>query len=334
MRRLSVTAAGLALAIGAGLVGCDNGESGGAAARTPCGSHGQWDDGATETERFTRDDRGRLVEAETRDAAGALMRRQVWTWDGKHLRSTEVVDGSARSRTEYDYEFDRLLRITRDDGAGGGFVTTYGYAGDAMVTQDVEYRDPRREHRHATITGDLAERTTVVDCAVTAPPRCQTWIFEQPDHVGEHWTRATVDLTSDGAIDLRYTRTLDARGLELTFFEAAIDADGAATELVREATARDADGLALGYVREVLDGASPRVFRLDDDFTCAAERPAQAERPDRANAAPGLKRVSLDDASLGPRRLRRDPTGSPRSQDLAPRRICALSLLGLAAAMP
>lgn len=332
MRRLSVTALGLALGLGA--AACDSSESS-TVARLPCGSHGQWDDGTIEAVRYTRDDRGRLLAAEARDAAGGLTRRQRWTWDGKLLRSTEVIDGAARTQTDFDYEFDRLLRITRDDGAGGGFVTTYGYAGDAMVTQDIEYRDPREEHRHATIVGDRAERTTIVDCAVTAPKRCQTWIFEQPDHVAEHWTRATVDLTSDGTIDLRYTRTLDGRGHELTFFEASLDADGKATELVRETTTRDADGVELGFVRELVDGPTLRVFRKDDDFACAAaERPAADEAPVRAAITEGAKRHALDDASLGPRRLRRDPMGTPRSRPLEPRRTCALGLLGAAARTP
>lgn len=307
LRVVPVTTA-LGLALVAGLAGCsDDRDGGGVSARTACGSRVRWEDGTVESVRFARDDRGRLTEAETRDGMGAVVRYQTWTWDGKLLRATEAADaGDGRVHTEYDYEFDRLLRVTRTDDRGAVIVTTYGYAGDAMVTQDIEARGAG-QHRHATITGDGSERTTIVDCAVTGPSSCQTWRFEQPDRVAEHWTRATVDLTSDGAIDVVYERALDGRGGELTFTETALDDRGTGTLLARETTTRDPDGAELGYTRETWSGGAARTARVDAELTCASPKPGRLDGPDAAvatgHALPA--RLALDETSLAPRLLRR-----------------------------
>jgi|GEM_PF-3292743 len=303
-------AAGLVLALGVSALSC-NGDSEpapGVAGRSACATIGRWSDGAVEHEQISRDERGRLVDAETRDGEGASLRRQRWTWDGALLQATDRVEAGVRTRLEYDYEFDRLLRITRRVDGDVVTVTTYGYAGAAMVTQDIESRDGTHEPRHATITGDLTDRTRIVDCAVTDRERCQTWVFEQPDRVADHWTRATIDFTRDGAVDLVYTRTLDAHGLELNFVETAVDPRGGTRDLAREVTTRDADGLELGYQRDVLEVGAQRRFRTETAAACASTRMSKLDTQiTTATRHGGRSRLDLDPASLGSRRLRRAP---------------------------
>lgn len=325
MRLFSVsTAVCASLAAATSLAACGSADSdaAGVSERTACGTVVRRDDGAPETERYGRDERGRLLDAETRDADGNLVRRRSWTWDGKLLIAAEVAEGDRVSRTTYDHDFDRVLRITHEGADGTGYVTTYGYAGGAMVTQDIEARGPGLEHRHATIEGADTGRTTIVDCTVAAPRRCATWVFEQPDRVAEHWTVATLDRDTDGAIDRRFERTLDAAGRELAFTETALDAQGAPQVVAREITTRDLDGAALGYVREVTDGPGRGMTQVVSELSCARRGDDAGAELTPATARPAAP--DLDDASLATRLLRRElgaPSRAPRPE---PHRACTL----------
>lgn len=282
MRKARLTLAGLAL--GAGIHGCaceGGGEPDASLARLPCGAVGQWSDGAIEQHRFTYANR-ELAAVRIRDGAGAILRDETRGFDGEQLAWTE----RGGVRDEYRYDGTRLIRITRtdrtpDDGDESA-IATYGWAGDAIVSQDLEFTDPARPDRHATITGDRTERLTIVDCLAVDPAACETWVFEQPDAEPARWTLATVDRDGDGNADARFQRTLDERGLELAFVETELSPRGPVVR-TRVTTTRATDGTALGSVREqfAADGSPLASLQLVHDFACTdrSDQPDPGARP-------------------------------------------------------
>ncbi len=261
--------------------------------RVPCGAEGHWNDGDLDTSTFVNDARKHQIEATAVDSNGATYSHITRGYDGDLPQWSDVVTGSLSTRTVITYDDrDRQIQLVRTDRAldngDSSFTITYAYdARSAMIGTDIDYLDPARPDIHATITGDLTTRQVSVDCLVSDPTVCDTYVFEQADRDPAHWTLGTLDLGSNGGVDYRWERTLDAHGLELTFLETDFSIIATGVPSYRTASRREPDGTELGNTtdRYDADGTLIDVYTRDYHFTCPAARVA----------APSIARAAIDD---------------------------------------
>lgn len=255
--------------------------------RVPCGSQGTWRSGATEHARYAYDARNHPVLTETFAPDGTLRSTLTRGWDRDDLVWSELASASASYRNELAYAAPgRMTRWQRTDRAlddgDDGFTLTSTYADDELVGQLVDWHDPLRPDRRATITGERSTRMTSIECRVDDPADCETWTWDQPDADPAHWTRGTADFTSDGEIDLVLERALDDHGLELSYTETVVEGDQLVLTF-RVDTERDPDGTELGFIMQWFEGgALVDAFTRWNEFVCAAPRDAGARGIDRA----------------------------------------------------
>lgn len=293
----------LALAVSATLPACagddDDGGPGGVddivvIGRAPCGARGHWDDGAVQTTRYTNDERKHYVRAVLTDESGAVIREITRGFAVDQLRWVDHVGASLNYRTELGYDdAGRTRLIVRTDrnleNGDDGYTLVNEYDGGRLVAYDIDYASAVAADVHATVTGNRTRTETSVECLVDDPTMCDTWVFEQPDGDPRHWTAGSWDMGSDGTIDVRYARTLDRHGLELTYVETDVTGDPAGVVTSRDTTHRDDDGTELDSSFELFnpDGTRADTFVRENDFVCDAARLAPS-RPPSASDRPEM----------------------------------------------
>lgn len=305
--RMRLTALALAAATLPALACSDDADPDAITWRVPCGSVAQWDTGSPITGSYQYNADKRLIQLSLVNSAGVETRHVTSGWEGSHLVWSEGFTEAGPFRSENTWEGDNLVRAVRIDrdltDGDRGFVFTYTYdARGANTSYDLDFADPKAGDVHGTVTGDRTPRTTQVDCLVSDPTQCDTWVWEQADSDPQHWTAGTADFGGDGTIDYRYDRTLDRHDLELTYVETSFFTDPAGVVVAEFTREREADGTELGYVYQVTneDGTPGGTYTHTNQFSCAASRVAGSAgghgvaRPVRMSPSP-LERLGLDD---------------------------------------